>query len=216
MANAASLARWTGLAGMLGGVLFAVGIPLHPLRHGEAVNNSPYSAIHVLIAVALFLVLFGLVGLYIRQAERLSRSGLYGFILAFIGNVWTYGLIITEGFLWPAVAMHDPGAVHNFGPDVVGARGSSLLFIFFAGLAIFAIGYFLFGLATMRAGVLPRWGGFLIGVGAVLYIAGGFSLPVLGPQSVTVTIIETAGAIPFGAGFLWLGYALFTGRDVPG
>lgn len=149
MKNLSNLTRWSGLASMLGGVLFAIGIPLHPLRHSQAVNESPYTVIHVLIAFGLMLVLFGLVGLYARQFEQLSEPGLYGFILAFIGNVWTYGLIITEGFMWPAVGLYDPAAVHNFGPDAVEARGSSLLLIFFVGLACFAVGYTLFGLATM-------------------------------------------------------------------
>ena len=158
MKNLSNLTRLSGLASMLGGVLFAIGIAIHPLRHGQAVNESPYSAIHVLIAVGLMLVLFGLVGLYARQLEQLGKPGLCGFILAFIGNVWTYGLIITEGFMWPAVGLYDPAAVHNFGPNGVGAWGSSLLLIFFVGLAFFAVGYTLFGLVTMRAGVLPRWG----------------------------------------------------------
>jgi hypothetical protein len=211
MKNLSNLTRWSGVASLLGGVLFAIGISLHPLRHGEAVNESPYTAIHVLIAVALMLVLFGLVGLYARQSERLGKAGLYGFILAFIGNVWTYGLIITEGFMWPAVGIYDPAAVHGFGPNAVEARGISLISIFFVGLAFFAVGYALFGLMTMRAGVLPRWGGLLIAIGAVLYVVGGFSLPVLGSESATVTIIETSGALPFGLGFVWLGYALWIG-----
>jgi hypothetical protein len=208
------LTRWSGLAGMLGGVLFAVGIPLHPLRHGQAVNESPYTAIHVLIAVALMLLLFGLVGLYVRQSERLGKVGLYGFVLAFVGNVWTYGLIVTEGFMWPAVGTYDPAAVHGFGPDAVEARGSSLISIFFVGLAIFAAGYALFGLAAARAGVLPRWGSVLVAIGALLYVVGGFSLPVLGPGSPMVTIIETTGALPFGLGFAWLGYLLWSRGDV--
>ena len=214
MTHRPNFTRWSGFASMLGGLLFALGITIHPLRHGQAVNESPYSAIHVLIAVALMLVLFGLVGLYARQLEQLGRPGLYGFILAFIGNVWTYGLIITEGFMWPAVGLYDPAAVHNFGPNGVGARGSSLLLIFFVGLAFFAVGYTLFGLVTMRAGVLPRWGGLLLAIGALLYVVGGFSLPVFGPESAMVTIIETTGALPFSLGFIWLGHALWTGADL--
>lgn len=213
MTNLTTLTRWSGLASMLGGALFAIGIALHPLRHGQAVNASPYSAIHVLIAGALMLVLFGLVGLYIRQAEQVGKSGLYSFILAFIGNLWTYGTIITDGFLWPAVGRYDPAAVHNLDPNAAGARGSSLLLIFFLGLALFAVGYALFGRATTRAGVLPRWGGVLIALGAVVYIVGGFSLPLFGPESPLVTIIETSGAVPFGLGFIWLGYVLWTGGD---
>jgi hypothetical protein len=215
MTNITNFTRWSGLTGMLGGFLFAVGIPLHPLRHGQAVNESPYTAIHVLIAVALMLVLFGLVGVYIRQSERLGKAGLYGFVLAFVGNLWTYGLIITEGFMWPAVGLYDPAVVHGFGAKALDARGSSLISIFFVGLALFAVGYLLFGLATVRAGVLPRWGGLLIAIGALLYVVGGFSLPVLGPESITVTIIETMGALPFGLGFIGLGYALWTLSDMP-
>lgn len=213
MTNHSILMRWSGLAAMLGGFLFAIGIPLHPLRHGEAVHESAYSAIHVLIAFSLFLVLLGLLGLYARQSEQSGRLGLYGFVLALVGTIWTYGLLITEGFLWPAVAMYDPSAVHNFGPDAVAARGSSLLMIFFLGLALFAIGYALFGVATTRTGQLPRLGGLLIAFGAVIYVVGAFSLPVLGPESLMVTIIETAGAIPFGAGFVRLGYALWSDDD---
>jgi hypothetical protein len=141
---------------MLGGVLFPIGVALHPLRHGEAVNASPYSAIHVLIAAGLFLCLFGLVGLFVRQPGRVDRLSVAGFILAFIGNLWTYGLIITEGFMWPAVAIYDPSAVHNFAPQVA-PRGRSLLTIFFVGLAIFAIGYVLFGTAMMRSSTMPGW-----------------------------------------------------------
>lgn len=142
MTNLTHLTRWSGGASMLGGALFAIGIALHPLRHGQAVNQSPYTTtIHVLIALALMLILFGLVGLYLRQAEQLGKVGLYSFILAFIGNLWTYGLIITEGFLWPAVGRYDPAAVHNLDPNAAGARGSSLLLIFFVGLALFAVGY---------------------------------------------------------------------------
>ena len=213
MTNRSNFTRWSGLASMLGGLLFALGIAIHPLRHGQAVNASPYSAIHVLIAVALMLVLFGLVGLYIHQLEQLGKPGLYSFIAALIGNLWNDGLMIIDGSMMPAIGLHDPAAVHYFSPNVVETLGSSLLFIFFAGLAFFAVGYALFGRVTMRAGVLPPWGGALISIGAVLYVVGGLSLPVLGPESAAVTIIETSGAIPFGLGFIWLGYALWTGSD---
>ena len=72
--------HWSGQSIMLGEVLFYIGIaihllPIHLLRHGHAVNESPYSPFHVLIAVALMLVLFGLVGLYARRRSRGRRHG---------------------------------------------------------------------------------------------------------------------------------------------
>ncbi len=41
MTNLTTFTRWSGLAGMVGGLLFAIAIPLHPLRYGEAVIHSP-------------------------------------------------------------------------------------------------------------------------------------------------------------------------------
>jgi hypothetical protein len=208
--NISKLIRWSGLACILGGVLFPISIAIHPLRDGPGVNNSPYSAIHVLIAVALMLVLFGLLGLYLRQAEKI---GLTGFILAFIGTVLTYGLIVIEGFSWPTVGFYNPEAVHNFDPSLAAPRGSSLVFIFVLGVAIFAVGYIMFGIATMRARVLPRLGGLLIAIGAPIYFLGAPAIPVLGPESVIVTVIETIGATAFGAGFAWLGYSLWSSTE---
>lgn len=211
MSNISKLMRWSGLASMLGGVLFSISIILHPLRHGEAVNNSPYSAIHVLIAIALTLVLFGLVGLFLRQSEEMTGLGLAGFILAFIGNIWVYGLIITEGFVWPTVGFYNPDAVHNFDPNLPGPEGGELFVIFFLGMAVFAVGYTMFGIATMRAGVLPRFAGLLIAIGAIVYIIGGFTIVVFGPESFAVSLIEIIGAVPFGLGITWLGYTLWSG-----
>lgn len=210
--NLTRFTRWSGLVSILGGLLFAIGIPLHPLRYGEAVSHSPYSAIHTLIAVSLMLTLFGLTGLYVRQVEQLGSFGLPGFFVAFIGTTLTLGGLMTEGFMWPAVAVFDPAAVHSFDMSTpVGQVTTLLMVIFFGGLVLFAMGYVMFGSSTVRAGVLPRWGGVLIAFGAVFYAAGGFSLPLFGTHSLVVTLIETSGAIPFGLGFIWLGYALWTG-----
>ena len=67
----------------------------------------------------------------------------------------------------------------------------------------------MFGIATMRAGVLPRFAGLMVSIGAIMYVVGGFSIPILGPESSVVSIIEIGGAIPFGVGITWLGYALW-------
>lgn len=73
--------------------------------------------------------------------------------------------------------------------------------VFFVAYVSFPLGYLLFGIATMRAGMLPRWGALLLAVGAVL-------LNFLVPVSVVLAAI---GFAMFGAAFLWLGYALWSG-----
>jgi hypothetical protein len=71
------------------------------------------------------------------------------------------------------------------------------------GLAFF-LGLILFGAATMRAGVFPRWAGLLLIVGDVVFGAGDH----FGPAA---PIVYVLGAAITGAGFVWLGLALLSG-----
>jgi hypothetical protein len=68
------------------------------------------------------------------------------------------------------------------------------------GLA-FLIGLILFGIATMRAGVLPRWAGLLLIVGDIVFGSGDF----LGSTAPVV------GAAITCAGLVWLGLTLLSG-----
>ena len=63
----------------------------------------------------------------------------------------------------------------------------------------------LFGIATFRAGILSRWAGALLGLGAV-------SSPAFGllPQS-----FAPLAAVPVGLGLAWLGYSLWSERREP-
>jgi hypothetical protein len=68
----------------------------------------------------------------------------------------------------------------------------------------FFVGLILFGIATMRAGVFPRWAGLLLIAGDVVFAAGdlaGHAAP----------MIFVVGAAITCAGFVWLGLALLTG-----
>jgi hypothetical protein len=56
----------------------------------------------------------------------------------------------------------------------------------------------------MRAGVFPRWAGLLLIVGDVVFGAGNL----FGPSAPNVYVL---GAAITGAGFVWLGSALFSG-----
>ncbi len=71
---------------------------------------------------------------------------------------------------------------------------SAVGFILLSG--IFAVGWLLFGVATLRAHVYPRWAALLLMVGAVL---GFFPLPL--------------NTVVFGVAVAWLGFALFTGQE---
>lgn len=67
---------------------------------------------------------------------------------------------------------------------------------------VYILGGLLFGIATFRAGILPRWAGVLLAAGTVLGPAAILLPPGLQPKV----------AVPVGLALVWLGYALWSER----
>ncbi len=67
------------------------------------------------------------------------------------------------------------------------------------------LGGLLFGIATFRAGILPRWAGVLLALGTVLAPVAGL-LPYASQPKI---------AVPVGLALAWLGYALWSERRAP-
>ena len=64
------------------------------------------------------------------------------------------------------------------------------------------LGGLLFGIATLRAGILPRWAAGLLAVGAAL-----------APVAALLPIeLQPKVAVPVGLALAWLGYALWSER----
>ena len=70
---------------------------------------------------------------------------------------------------------------------------------------LYILGPLLFGIATFRARVFPRWAGALLVLGAALIPVGAIVPPAWQPKIM----------LPVGLAFVWLGYALFTERRAP-
>ncbi len=101
--------------------------------------------------------------------------------------------------------MRHPRPVSTRPADEAGAGGTAYRLPRPAALTWLPLGY------TALAGVLVRyrltWTGLLLGVGAVLYTAGGLAIFALGATSPWVQVLEILGAAPFAAGFVLLGRA---------
>jgi hypothetical protein len=67
----------------------------------------------------------------------------------------------------------------------------------------YLLGGLLFGIATFRAGILPRWAAGLLAVGIVL--------PILG-SSLVPHPFDRIFAVPVGLSLAWMGYALWSER----
>src|SRR5829696_1787837 len=150
--SSSDLIRWSGLAAMVGGALLAVGaffdlMYFSPEPMSEVVPTGSFLFQQVLYLLGATLLLIGLVGLYARQSQAAGALGLVGFLIAFAGTVLAAGLFWAGMFIAPALATEAPDFV-DAGPP----PGFVLTFIGFG------VGWLVFGIATLRAGVYPRWG----------------------------------------------------------
>jgi hypothetical protein len=193
--SSSNLIRWSGLAAFAGGLIFFIldfleSILFGNLPVGDAAATSAWTIVQVSYIVGMVLIALGLVGLYARQAESAGTLGLVAFILAFTGEMMAIGSTWSEAFFAAWLAQAAPELLEA---DPSGAFVTGLTLTF----GLFALGWLLFGLASLRAGVLPRGAAVLLMIGAVLY-------PVLGILS-----IPFAGLV-FGAALVWMGYTLWS------
>jgi hypothetical protein len=177
-----NLIRWGGLAAVLAGALFIVEAVVVPF-----IGDSHWG-FHALDAPPHALLAVGLVGLYLWQTRqgRFGWLGTVGFILIVTASVVIalggLAIIFVDGVLKAPVGVLD--TIHPV----------ELLLL---------IGSVLFSMATMRVNVLPSGGALLIIVGALGFF--GIAFAGVGPE----WLISVAVAI-LGAGWAWLGYALWS------
>jgi hypothetical protein len=203
------LIRWAGLAAMGAGILYIAIQVIHPLDVFSSVTTAQWTITHYLSIVMDLLALIGLMGLYSRQVEKSGWLGLVGYLL--FSGFWAFSVALhfIEAFISPVVATVAPKFVEGLLGMVTGQAGEMNLgalptvFDMLIGLVGYVIGGILFGIATFRAGVLPRWAGGLLAIGTLL--------PVL-LSSVVQHPYDRIFAVPVGLALAWLGYALWSER----
>ena len=203
---AAKLIRWAGLSAMVAGICFvAVGL-LHPSHILSSVTTSRWAITHALaIAMSVF-VLLGMTGLYARQAEAAGWLGLAGYLLWSLWLALIAPFAFAEAFILPLLATEAPAFAEGF----LGMLNRSTGEMKFGVLAdlwalsdiLFLLGGLVFGIATLRAGILSRWaaGVFTGGIGLAPTTA-------LLPHELAPLV-----AVPIGVGLAWLGLALLGER----
>lgn len=137
---------------------FVVVVGSSSVAEGAASASFYVPTVAALASTALLAV--GLVGLFLFQEEHLGRLGLAGFVLALVGTIFAAGGQWTYVFVMPQFA---PAV-----PELINEGSGSVLIGFFGSYVVMAIGWLLFGLATLRARVLPRWAAMLLVAGAAL------------------------------------------------
>jgi hypothetical protein len=107
--------------------------------------------------------------------------GLAGFLVAFVGTTLFTGALWFELFITPPLAVEST----ELAEAELGLAGFVLSFL------LLLVGWILFGVATLRARVYPRWSAWLLIGGVVVAL---FPIPLAG--------------LVFSAALIWLGYEL--------
>lgn len=205
--TAPSLIRYAGLAAMAAGTIFVVIQPIHPPDVLASVTTAQWAIIQSLKTVMCLFGLLGLAGLYARQVKEAGWLGLVGYLLFSLFFVHTLAFAFTEAFILPQLATEAPKFVESFLGIFNGYPGEMNLGALPGLYALAGFGYvlggLLFGIATLRVGVLPRWAAGLLAVGAVLPVF----LSSLVPHP-----LDRIFAVPVGLALIWLGYALWSER----
>jgi len=185
-----NLVRLGGLAAITAGVLLLIldvwGLLLellgaYPENFSEEALTISYTVQSALWLIGALLLLVAVVGLYARQSEAAGALGLTGFLAALIGTGLIVGMVWTNTFIPPALAVEAP-AVLDAEP------AGSLAFGFMFSSIVFGLSWALFGVAMLRARVYPRVAAILLIIGALIVIV---------PLPATGFVLEAA--------LIWLG-----------
>src|SRR5919112_6590058 len=167
--TAPSLVRWTGLSAMVAGICFLVLGLLHPPNVLSSVTTTRWTIVHSLAVAMSFFGLLGIMGLYARQVKEAGWLGLAGFLLLIVCWWLQTAFVFAEAFIAPPLASTAPTFVDGLLGISYGNTGGidlgSLPAIYSLGIGIpYMLGGLLFGIATLRARVLPRWPAGLLAV----------------------------------------------------
>lgn len=195
----------SGWFAISGGFLLAVDGVAHLFVQDTVTSQEllglPHELWHLPGVVGIMAAMFGLIGIHLRQATRAGKLGQAGFVLLMVGvTLGAAYSIIFHGVFLPSLERLQEGLFEEFIDN--GTSTAQLV----RGITVQAlglgIGAILFGVATIRARVLPRIGGWLMIAAA---ISGAAQEGFAGAQLISRLL--------FAATFLVLGSALVTDRE---
>ena len=207
--TAANLIRWAGLAAVVAGVIFAGIQPIHPPDVVASVTTDAWAIITRLKTAMCLLFLLGILGIYARQVDEAGWLGLAGFLLFSLSWALQTAFVFAETFILPLLATDVP----EFVDGVLGISHGQASAVDLGALpalyalvgVLYLLGGLLLGIATLRAGILPRGAAGLLAVTATLTPAAA-----LLPHH-----LQRLAAVPMGVALAWLGYALWSERRAP-
>lgn len=204
-----TLFRLSGLALLIALPLQVLGFVLHPPSEQVVDVLKPlYGPAHLIVFVSWMFATLGLTGFYARQAHRAGVLGLVGFAAIMFAAAYHFYLLLYEAYAAPLLAQEPATrALIGDGPLAHGAGALGPL----AFLSVLA--FPLLGIATLRAGVLPRLSGWLQIASVPVFFLSILLVPLgVFAEGGMLSPIAMLYYLVF-AGYAVGGYALWTGRE---
>ena len=189
-----NLIRWGGLAALLAGILSIVleivfVATLRQQAFSVAAMTSTWSVLYAFRLIMLVLLMLGLIALFARQSQKMHTFGVAAFVIATIGMMMIFGFAWVLLFTFPVMAEEVP----TFLDAMAAQPGIGLVLTLF----VTTIGWFLFGLASIRAKVLPTASAWLMMAGAIM--------------ALVLNIMQLPFSwLIFDIGVIWMGWWLWT------
>jgi hypothetical protein len=188
------------------GLSYAVVGVFHPANVLASVTAPRWAIVHIFALAMSFFGMFGMTGLYVRQVEESGWLGLIGYLMLTTWFAMVLGFTFVEIFILPIMATVSPPFVEGFVGMFTGTPSTidlgALPTLWTISGPLYLLGGLVFGVATFRAGVFPRWAGALLAVGTIAGPAA-----ILFPPDLVGLV-----AVPVGIALAWLGYALWSER----
>ena len=202
--TATSLTRAGAVALAVAGAIFILIQPLHPHEDVAGITSSIWVTVHLMSWTMAVLGLTGVSAIYLTQVKKFGVLGLLAYLVFSLFFVTQACVNFAEAFILPLSAAGSPKLTEDVASlfvsgYVLQTDVGPLAIVGSIGAVLYLGGGVLFGVAVIRANVLPRWTGILLIVAALASLS----------AAVLPHELARYAAVPMGLALIALGVAQF-------
>jgi hypothetical protein len=199
-----TLTRAAALALAVAGLIFIAIQPLHPHEDIAGITSQTWVVVHLLSWTMAALGLAGITAVYLAQVRRFGVLGLLGYLVFSLFFLIQACVNFTEAFVLPLSAAGSPRLTEDVASLFVSGYAlqtdvGPLAIVGSIGGLLYLGGAVLFGVAVVRAHLLPRWTGIVLIAAALASLS----------AAVLPHELARYAAVPMGVALTAMGVALF-------